>query len=262
MVGAAPKTKASEIADRLNALAAERAITGSINEWTWRLLKRDVEALGKVPALAPQSLIFEAIVWSLASNTTEMERCFNLYAGRYGKNWVWHRARAMQGPALGRTDMVIDMLEAGYPQGNASDLQLVAHVCNQSGLFLSSAEALTKCLKIDPSTSELKEVQDLSHLRDTVPYMIENELDEREISKRIAVASAVVREMSGPLTTFSVHTGEAGIIFEYTVDVETDRLVDIDFAITRMLVSSFEDTMSQHMSIGVTPPPEEEGRVG
>ncbi|MGV6394507.1 hypothetical protein ACTUVN_004471 [Pseudomonas caspiana] len=262
MAGPAPKTKSSEIADRINDLAAERARTGSINDWNWRLLKKDVEALRRIPALAAQSLIFEAIVWSLASNTAEMERCFNIYAGQYGKDWSWHRARAMQGPAHGRTDMVIDMLEAGYPQGTPSDLRVVAHVCNQSGLFFSSADALNKCLKLEPSSCDLKEVHDLSHLQDTVPFMVENNLDEREISKRIAVASQVVIAMSGPLTTFSIHTSEVGITFEYTVDADIDRLVDIDFAITDKLVSSFEDTMSQYMSIGVTPPLESENSVG
>jgi hypothetical protein len=248
MVSPAAKTKPTEIVDRINELAAGRAKTGSINDWNWRLLKKDFEALRKIPALAQETLVFEAIVWRLASNTAEMDRCFELYAGQYGKDWPWHRGRAMQGPAHGRTDMVVDMLEAGYPLDVPSDLRVVAHVCNQSGLLLSSAEAPNRCLKLDPSSRDLEDVDNLNHLQATGPYMLENSLDEREISKRIAVASQVVIAMSGPFTTFSIHTGDEGITFEYTVDAETDRLVDIDFGITAKLVSTFENTMSRHMS--------------
>jgi hypothetical protein len=262
MAGAAPKSKAQEITARMNDMAAERAKTGSINDWAWRLLKKDVEAMRKTPALAPQSLLFEAIVWSLASNVSEMERCFNIYAGQYGKDWPWYRARAMQGPALGRTDMVIDMLESGYPEGSASDLRVVAHVCNQSGLFISSAKALDKCLRLDPNSREMDEVQDLQHLPETVEYMLHYHLDEKEISRRIAVATQVVIQMSGPLTTFSIHTNESGITFEYTVDAAVEQLAEIDFAITRKLIGAFDDTMSRHMSIGVAPRAEDEILAG
>ncbi|WP_122302945.1 hypothetical protein [Pseudomonas amygdali] len=253
MAGQAPKPMSSEIADRINALAAERSRTGSVNDWSWRLVKKDIESLRRIPEFAPQSLIFEAIIWSIAYKANETERCFNLYAGQYGKDWAWYRARAMQGPALGRTDMVVDMLEAGYPQASVRELKLVSTVCNQAGLFISSAEALDKCLKLDPSSLRSDEVNHLSHLKNTVPYMVENSVDEREVSKRIAVASRVVIDMSGPLTTFSIHTSEAGITFEYTVDADIERLVEIDLAISEALVDGFAETLSMHVSIGVTP---------
>lgn len=154
--------------------------------------------------------------------------------------------------------MVMDMLKAGYPIDNASDLHVVAHVCNQAGLFYSSALALKNCLRLNQLQADSINLDDFSHLQDTIEYMQDHDLDEDEISRRISVASQVVIEMSGPLTTFSVHTNESGIMFEYTVDDAIDRLVEIDFAITRKLVSCFEDTMSSHMSIAVTPPAEDE----
>ncbi|MNJ53127.1 hypothetical protein D3C77_485070 [compost metagenome] len=67
--------------------------------------------------------------------------------------------------------------------------------------------------------------------------------------------------MTGPLTTFSVSAGDWGIILEYTVNDEIERLVEIDFAITRRLVDAFEDTLSQHISIGVTPLSESEAHA-
>lgn len=91
-----------------------------------------------------------------------------------------------------------------------------------------------------------------------ITYIDENGLDERDIADRLKVASRVVVEMTGPLTTFSVSAGDWGITLEYTVDDDIERLVEIDFAITRSLVETFEDTLSQHISIGVRPLPEGE----
>ncbi|MOA31679.1 hypothetical protein D3C78_1528490 [compost metagenome] len=46
---------------------------------------------------------------------------------------------------------------------------------------------------------------------------------------------------------------EFGIMLDYLVDADIDRLVDIDFAITDALCAAFDDTLANHISIGVAP---------
>ncbi|MGE6564334.1 hypothetical protein ACQKF2_16390 [Pseudomonas hunanensis] len=253
MAGAAAQSKSSELTDRINDLAIERTRSGRVNEWAWRSLKRDVEAFGQSPEFGADSLILLAAVWSLRSDVGEVDRCLNIYAGKYGKDWRWHRARAMQGPALGRLDMVTDMLKFGVPDGSARDLGIVAHVCNQSGLFATAYTHWKKATSLDEKIFDGEEIPYYAHLPSTVAYLDEHQIDERELSARLAIASQVVMEMSGPLTTFSVDSNDWGITFEFTVDAPIERLVEIDFAITRRLVAEFDDTLSQHFSIGVTP---------
>ncbi|MEE1869088.1 hypothetical protein [Pseudomonas auratipiscis] len=253
MAGAAAQSKSSELTDRINNLAIERTHSRRVDEWTWIALKRDVEAYGRAPEFEAESLILMAALWNLRSNIAEMERCLNVYAGKYGKDWRWHRTRAMQGPALGRFDMVTDMLKFGVPEGSARDFGIVAHVCNQSGLFVTAHTNWKKAVQLDENIFDGEEIPYYAHLPSTVAYLQEHRVDERELSSRLAVASQVVIEMSGPLTTFTIDSNDWGITFEFTVDAAIDRLVDIDFAITRRLVAEFQDTLSKHISIGVAP---------
>lgn len=149
--------------------------------------------------------------------------------------------------------MVTDMLRFGVPEGGARDLGIVAHVCNQSGLFATAHANWKKAITLDEKIFDDDEVTYYEHLPSTVAYLQEHQLDERDLSARLAIASQVVIEMSGPLTTFSVDSNDWGITFEFTVDAPIERLVEVDFAITRRLVAEFDDTLSQHFSVGVTP---------
>ncbi|NIF28326.1 hypothetical protein F3J44_18320 [Pantoea sp. Tr-811] len=129
----------------------------------------------------------------------------------------------------------------------------VARLCYQSGLFRSAEKALRESFDLSGGVISEDDSRRYGPLPKIVGYLDEHGLDEKEIAVRLEVASRVVIEMAGPLTTFSVGGGEWGITFEYTVEDEIERLVEIDFAVTRKLVATFEDTLSQHISIGVTP---------
>jgi|GEM_PF-5510190 len=148
------------------------------------------------------------------------------------------------------------MLKFGYPKGDPASISMVARICNQAGLFYSAEKALSEFEKASGSMVEEEELQFFVHLPETLAYMREHKLDEVELARRLSAASQVVLEMVGPLTTFSVRASDEGISFEYTVDGDVERMIDVDFAITRRLVRDFEDTMSTHLSIGVVPPAE------
>ncbi|MFJ3114947.1 hypothetical protein ACIPI6_00310 [Pseudomonas protegens] len=258
MVGAVPQSIHNDLVARINELASQRSKSPSADDWTWRALKRDVEKLAKNPQFTARATLLLATVWGLVGNTEEMERCFNQYAGKYGKDWPWYRGRAFQGPALGRLDVVVDMLNFGYPKGDKATADFVGRLCYQSGLFLSAEKALLHSAEISGGSLAGADAKYYGSLPSIITYINEHELDEKDIADRLQVASRVVVDMTGPLTTFSVSAGDWGITLEYTVDDEIERLVEIDFAITRRLVIEFEDPLSQHISIGVRPLSESE----
>lgn len=251
MAGAVPQTKNQILTDRINVMARKRIATGKYDEWEWRALKRDVEVYAAAPGHEDKGLLLLSIVWGMAGNTAEMDRSLNIYAGRFGKDWAWHRARAQQGPSFGRLDTVMDMLEYGYPPGDLPNIYFVARVCNQSGLFRKTWEILQTAQGLGGSIPS-DELQHYAHLPGILRYMDEHAVDENVVAERIARASQVVMRMVGSLSSFEAYGSEAGITFDYTVDADIDRLVDIDFAISEALAESFEDTYSRHVSIGVT----------
>ena len=251
MAGAVPKGKDQDLIDRINALSRQKSADGRIDDWAWRALKRDAESFARIPEFEGRGLLLLAVIWGMGANPNEMDRCLNLYAGKYGKDWAWYRARAQQGPSFGRLNTVIDMLKFGYPKGDLPNAYFVARVCNQAGLFQTTADTLEAATRLGGMCNE-DELKYYAHLPSVVRYMNENSVDEREIAKRIERASQVVIQMSGPLTSFEVYGNESGITFEYNVDADIERLVDMDLAISEALASDFEDTYSSHISIGVT----------
>lgn len=152
--------------------------------------------------------------------------------------------------------MVTEMLSYGYPKGDKATADFVSRLCFQSGLFLSAASAIEHSAEISGGSLPVADMKYYGSLPSIITYIDEHGLDEKDIADRLQVASRVVVDMTGPLTSCSVSAGDWGITLEYIVDAEIARLVEIDFAITRKLVGAFEDTLSQHFSIGVRPLPE------
>lgn len=261
MVGVLPQSNENLLIDRINELARQKSVTGIVDDWAWRSLKRDVEKQARLPDFAASATLLLATIWGIAGNIEEMDRCFNQYAGKYGKDWPWYRDRASQGPSNGRFDRVIEMLNFGYPHGERASTDVVARLCYQAGLFFSAEEALLRSVELAGGRLPAEEMRPFIPLVSTVAYMREHGVDELDVSARLEVASRVVIKMTGPLTNFSITSNEWGIIFEYEVNQPIERLIEIDFAITRELVSLFDDTLSQHISIGVTPFPLREEHV-
>lgn len=81
--------------------------------------------------------------------------------------------------------------------------------------------------------------------------MIEHGIDERAVADRIQVAHAIAKQHART-NTFSVLANEFGVTIEYLIDAEIEQLVDINLDISEALCSKFEDTLSEHISLGVT----------
>lgn len=252
MAGAVPQSKNQVLTDRINLMARKRIATGKYDQWEWHALKRDVEAFANTSGFEAEGLLLLSVVWGMANNATEMDRCLKVYAGKFGKTWPWHRARAQQGPTFGRLDTVMDMLKYGYPKGDLPNMYFVARVCNQSGLFRTTAETLQAAEGLSGNLPA-DELNHYAHLPAVLRYMDENAVDEKIMAERIACASQVVMRMVGSLSSFEVYGSDVGITFDYTVAADIELLVDIDFAISEALAEKFEDTYARHLSIGVTP---------
>lgn len=73
------------------------------------------------------------------------------------------------------------------------------------------------------------------------------------MADRIVAASKAVIDSRIRLTSYKLRSDTFGLIFEFIVDADIDRLVEVDLAISDVLATQFEETLSQHLIVGVTP---------
>jgi hypothetical protein len=144
----------------------------------------------------------------------------------------------------------MDMLKFGYPQGDLPNSYFVAKICNQSGLFRRAAEIL-EAARASGGDIPADELRHYAHLPRIIRYMDENSVDENVMAERLACASQVVIKMAGTLSSFEAYGSDAGISFDYTVNAEIDRLVDIDFAISEALADRFEDRRNPSLELAL-----------
>ncbi|SEI90933.1 hypothetical protein SAMN04244579_02412 [Azotobacter beijerinckii] len=151
--------------------------------------------------------------------------------------------------------MITEMLDCDYPYGDREGLFTVMNASAQIGLFLSARKAIRDLETLGESELYDKAYIGIPTTLAAAEYLEEHGVDEREVAKRIQVAAETVKKYSR-IRHFKVVANSFGIMLEYVVDADMDTLVDIDFAITDALCATFEDPLSNHVSLGVTPPAE------
>jgi hypothetical protein len=251
MAGAARKTKVSEITERINVMGRNLRDGETLDLMTWKRLFNELEALENADQFG-RALLLQAVLWEFRNEPDKSVRLFNLYAGRIGKDREWHFTRANMAPMLGDVKPIIEMLGSAYPDGDIDGLSKVVVMCNHAGMFMSAQRAINDIERLDPARAA-RIRDDWGFLEGIGIYFNCHQVDEIEVAKRVVTASRVVLDSGFRLTKYTVGWNEYGITFEFMLDADIERLVDINLAISDALAEKFEGTLSDHLSIGVTP---------
>ncbi|SDG85231.1 hypothetical protein SAMN05216588_101188 [Pseudomonas flavescens] len=248
-----PASVTHELTERVNEMWGDLTSGGQeINEFAWKRLFRDIQKLQTALECKPDALLLEAAMWAFKLDEEGVQRALNIYSGWYGKTAAWYRARAGFAPRLGRPQMLVDMIDNQYPVGDPHGLLTLLNSSAQMGMFVTARRAIYDLdkLKIDdlPGKAYIRFEQTMQ----AANYITENDLNERDFADRLQVASEVINKYA-PVSVFSLETGDFGVLFEYVLDFDIDKLIEIDNEISDTICVRFEDSLAQHISIGVTP---------
>nr|DAF79151.1 MAG TPA: hypothetical protein [Caudoviricetes sp.] len=252
MAGATPKSKTSEISDRIDVFGSGLKGGGELDMFEWHRLRRDLEALELVPDQRRSALLLQAIIWEFRHDREKIQSLLSQAAGKFGKDLNWYMTRANMAPTFGDTTLITDMLEYGYPKDSIPHLDKVISMCSHAGMFISAKKALDELMKIDGRAGKLLEGE-FPFLRSAASYLEQHEIPELAVADRIVAASKAVIDSRIRLTSYKLRSDTFGLIFEFIVDADIDRLVEVDLAISDVLATQFEETLSQHLIVGVTP---------
>lgn len=252
MAGATPKTKSAQLTDRINLMGDTLKSGGVFDEMSWQRIRREAESLEAVPEQRAIAILLLAILWEMRLDREKTLSYLNRYIANFGKSHNWYMTRANMAPTLGDASLVTDMLENSYPKGNKAELAKVISICHHSGMFASARKALEDVRQLDEKLG--------FHLESAFPYIIEtsdylvaHDIPELRVATRVAAASKVLVEEKISLTRYVLRADEFGMSFEFVVDNDVDVLAGLELKISEALAEGFEDTLSNHLSVGVTP---------
>jgi len=248
MVGHIPATRDKELTDKVNSMWEALVKENHLIELDWRRLLKELEDLEKT---SPGMILLQSVMWAFKQNNANVDRALNRYVGFYGKDIHWYMCRASIGPLLGRTSMVTDIIDNCYPASSINGLITVMNAAAQTGMFISAKRAYQDLVGLGVDNIEERSYIRLPITLAAADYMIEHGIDERAVADRIQVAHAIAKQHART-NTFSVLANEFGVTIEYLIDAEIEQLVDINLDISEALCSKFEDTLSEHISLGVT----------
>lgn len=158
-----------------------------------------------------------------------------------------------------------EMLEAAeHVEGlrlkaDANWLRSVRTVALQCGMYTKALEAIEGLNKIkapqfDERTQHL--VDSIEEITCGAAILNERGLTDLDVVRRVHVAAQVVAKNS-PEAPFLVYgyscSREAGILYEFPLNLPTDELVRIDWEISEALVDSFDDPLSGTIGFSTRP---------
>lgn len=252
MAGATPKSKTSEITNRINILGSGLKDGEGFDMVEWQRLRKELEALESVPGHRRSALLLLAVLWEFKYDRDKIQSLLNQVAGSFGKDTNWYLTRANMAPTFGDARLITEMLEHGYPKDSRAVLDKVISMCSHSGMFTSAVRALDELIRLDAKIGKALEGE-YPFLRPAATYLSIHGVPELDVANRVVAASRVVVDHQFRLTKYSVRSDASGLMFEFTLDGELDRLVEVDLAISDAIAAQFEGTLSQHLSIGVSP---------
>ncbi|EAA3799216.1 hypothetical protein DOQ73_23465 [Salmonella enterica subsp. enterica] len=247
-----PATKSQELTSRVNRMWADyTSSTEGITPFAWKLLFKELTDLERTPDGAGVALLLQTVMWALKGDEENIARTFNIYAGRFGKNSDWYIARATIAPLLGKPDMLLELLDSDYPKDDFVTLTTIVNAGAQIGLYISARNALDQLCR--NSAIDIDELLYISPelTRSAANYLELYKIDEIAFARRLELSTSVVRHhLRNRL--FSLQVTDHGILFEYVLDLPIDKLIAIDNEINDAICSTFEESLSEHISIGVT----------
>ncbi|KTT33824.1 hypothetical protein SB18R_03310 [Pseudomonas oryzihabitans] len=248
-----PATKGEEITRGVNQLWEDLTARGMrLDEFKWRRLFNDAEKLSKTREDGERGLQLQAILQGLRRDLSAAESLFRQSAGRYGKTRTWYIHRAAIAPYLAQPGMVVDMIENDYPSGDPLGLTTLVNSCSQTGLYVTARRAMRELEAIAPEGGEIQLFVNKTETQAAARYLTDHGIDERIVADRIQVSQEVV-EKHFNVSNMKMEAGDFGILFQYIHDADAETLIAIDQEISRELCARFEDTLSDHLTIEVSP---------
>lgn len=252
MAGAKPKSKSSELNERVGRIADQLKLNGHFDNVAWQRVRKELESLESVPGQARMSLLLQAVMWELRLDRKKTFDLLSRFDREFGKDQNWYLTRANMAPAFGEISFVTEMLENCYPKNMKSDLGSVVEICHHSGMFLHAEQALDDLIRLDKAYAAEVESR-IPIIREASRYIRHHNISEISVAERIVTAAKKVVDHSFLLSKYVVRVDEFGLSFEFVVDAEIAQLVELDLAISNVIASEFETTLSEHLVIGVTP---------
>lgn len=253
MAGAVKKSKIEEVAEGIDMMAVQLKRGVPFNLFAWKQLYRKVEQLEHSPDVYGAALLNQAVMWGFRGCLPEIKKRFDRYAGEIGKDWNWYLIMANMAPKLGDISGVKGLLASDFSWNDKFKVAKVVEVCGQTGFFVSARKAMQRLAELDSGMAEKARTKTIQHISVAAEYFLENNISEEKVAERLVFASRSVVELGYVLSSYAVTANESGVIVEFAVIAEIDKIIDLDFAITERLVSKFDDVMSQHVSFGVLP---------
>jgi hypothetical protein len=252
MSGATPKRKISEITDQVNRMGRELMDGESLNMLAWRRIFKDLEVLDSVPDQRAESLLLRVVLWGFRNDRENALRLLNIYAGLYGKDQDWHMIRSTLAPMFGDAGIVAELIQSAYPAGSPRDLGKVVTLCSHVGLFVSADRAITDISKLNPEKAQ-EVAAEYYFIPEAARYIKEHSVSERDVADRVTMAAQILLSKGYPLTHFIVEVDDFGIAFRFVVDDVVSKLVELDLSISDALAEAFEQSLSEHLCINITP---------
>lgn len=252
MAGVSVQTEISNLGRRVNEMSQSLIRGGTLVEWDWQALYRDVVRLEDISGFRQESILLQSFLYALKRDAKKVDATFSKYAALYGKDFPWYKNRAMLGIALGRSEFVFDFLDYGYPLDDVGELSALFDVTSQLGLMLSAEEVFQRLIRLGVKRDKLLESPINSEVLAAAQFYRNHNINEREVAKRVAKASAVVAEQNGFLNSYTLHTVTDGILYIYSVQGDVERLLDLEVKIIEALHESFDDDFSDCISFSVT----------
>lgn len=253
MAGPKKNSKTDQIPQKIETMASALKAGAEFDMWAWKSLMRDVESLESNPSFLGPSILNKAVLWSFRDSQVEVQRCLNRYAGLRGKTWDWHMVRATMASMLGDVEPISSMLDFGYPKSNGHNLIQVVDVCCQAGFFVSAWEALRLLKEIDSGFDRQFENVHYHYLEKAAEYLISHKVEELKIAERVVYAGRLLLDNGYRLSKYSITANEYGITFELALKAEIETLVDLNILLSEKFVTDFEESLSEHLSVGVYP---------
>ncbi|MBH3404446.1 hypothetical protein I5P86_05215 [Pseudomonas glycinae] len=248
----APKTNAADIIDRINAIGRDVAEKDELNIFAWNGIVRDLKKLESVPGLGETALLHQAVMWGMKLDRSKVKSLFAESAARFGKTQSWYIIRSNYATLFGDASMVVDLIDFGIGNRGANFVVKAIDVLVSSGFYMAAWGFLLDLRKLDAKSAELIDAR-YPFLGFASDYISRSGLSDLEVSRRVLLSAKVVVDAGFRLRKFSISAGSYGVSVELSVAADLDRLVDLNFAISDAIASSFESLISEYVTTGVVP---------
>lgn len=221
-------------------------------------LERSLKELFQVPEFEGVARIAMGLVLAMKRDYSGAEHHLARAATLCGEAAV-ASARVTAALHCGRIDVAARLLLQAELVKEPGRLRQIMTNAMHTGLFSLAERCVIELekLKVDPAGEKTGIVPEcIPDIRTATSLMAEAGVSDQDISERVAVAAGVVAQHA-PEHPFVVYgfsaTPDAGILYEFPLNLPVDELVDLDWKISEALVDAFEDPLSELIGFSTRP---------